>query len=65
MNKLELDRLDEIESSIKEINLMLQIMNKRFEKLKNIIDNNEKQQKEIDKELLETVMFESKEMMGK
>ena len=65
MNKLELDRLDEIESSIKEINLMLQIMNKRFEKLKNIIDNNEKQQKEIDKELLETVMFESKEIMGK
>tara|TARA_R100000152_G_C6695212_1_gene125916 strand:+ start:181 stop:378 length:198 start_codon:yes stop_codon:yes gene_type:complete len=65
MNKLELDRLDEIESSIKEINLMLQIMNKRFEKLKNIIDNNEKEQKEIDKELLETVMFESKEMMGK
>ena len=65
MNKLELDRLDEIESSIKEINLMLQIMNKRFEKLKNIIDNNEKKQKEIDKELLETVMFESKEMMGK
>ena len=65
MNKLELDRLDEIESSIKEINLMLQIMNKRFEKLKNIIDNNEKEKKEIDKELMETVMFESKEMMGK
>tara|TARA_A100001201_G_scaffold136392_1_gene125377 strand:- start:746 stop:943 length:198 start_codon:yes stop_codon:yes gene_type:complete len=65
MNKLELNRLDEIESSIKEINLMLQIMDKRFEKLKNIIDNNEKEKKEIDKELLETVMFESKEMMEK
>ena len=47
MNKLELDRLDEIESSIKEINLMLQIMDKRFEKLKNIIDNNKKKKTKI------------------